>query len=121
MYSKNDKFSNLEKRICKLENLIRNKFESVQISEFDCDNLIKMIKRQCAGLPDFDVDYADDNINNGFINIGVYNPEYITSYDVEAVDYNKYDVSVDDSFIGTAISIKDVASIIANNFKNIFV
>lgn len=115
----------LEARIARLENLLLNKnkkFENMQLSVFDCESLADMISNQLKDLRQCEVDYTDDNADYGFLNIGIYNPEYVTGYDIVANDFDSFEVTDEnDSRVGIANSFKRVAELIADHFRDNYV
>lgn len=99
----------------------RFKNENVSLTTFDCETIKQMLDGRFDDLPEIEVDVADDNSDYGFINIGIYNPEYITSYDLIVNDAVSVDVEHDDKKIGTSKSIEDATDMLADHFMEDYV
>ena len=72
-------------------------------------------------LPEVEVDITDDNSDYGFINVGLYNPEYITSYDIIVNDTKSVEIEHEDKKVGTAKSIEDAADMLADHFMEDYI
>lgn len=98
------------------ESKSRCKNEGVPLTSFDCELIKQMLEDYFDDLPEIEVDVTDDNSDYGFINVGIYNPEYITSYDI-IVNYTRsVEVDHEDKKIGTARSIEDATDMLADHF-----
>lgn len=124
-YRDNDAYTaSLESRINKLEKKLKSEsfkkifLENLMLSTFDCNQLSALVNKE---LPDCDIDFVDDNADNGFVNIAIYNPEYIADYDVIANDIDSFEVANDDKTVGIAKSFKEVAKMIATHFKKNYI
>lgn len=98
------------------ESKTRCKNEGVPLTSFDCELIKQMIEDYFDDLPEIEVDVTDDNSDYGFINVGIYNPEYITSYDIIVNDTRSVEVDHEDKKIGTARSIEDATDMLADHF-----
>lgn len=94
----------------------RRKCESVPLTTFDCETIEQILQDCFDDLPEVEIDVTDDNSDYGFLNVGIYNPEYVTSYDIIVNDAKSVDVEHDDKKIGTAKSIEDAADMLAEHF-----
>ena len=93
--------------------------ESVQLSSFDCENLATLIKDKLD--EDCFIDVNDDNADYGFVNISVDCNHLMNDYDIEAEDYNLFNIKSGDEELGTAKSFDEVSDLIANHFKDKFI
>lgn len=100
------------------ESKSRCKNEGVPLTSFDCELVKQMLEDYFDDLPEIEVDVTDDNSDYGFINVGIYNPEYITSYDIIVNDTRSVEVDHEDKKIGTARSIEDAADMLADHFMD---
>lgn len=98
------------------ESKARCKNEGVPLTSFDCELIKQMLEDYFDDLPEIEVDVTDDNSDYGFINVGIYNPEYITSYDIIVNDTRSVEVDHEDKKIGTARSIEDATDMLADHF-----
>lgn len=98
------------------ESKSRCKNEGVPLTSFDCELIKQMLEDYFDDLPEIEVDVTDDNSDYGFINVGIYNPEYITSYDIIVNDTRSVEVDHEDKKIGTARSIEDATDMLADHF-----
>lgn len=98
------------------ESKSRCKNEGVPLTSFDCELIKQMLEDYFDDLPEIEVDVTDDNSDYGFINVGIYNPEYITSYDIIVNDTMSVEVDHEDKKIGTARSIEDATDMLADHF-----
>ena len=98
------------------ESKVRCKNEGVPLTSFDCELIKQMLEDYFDDLPEIEVDVTDDNSDYGFINVGIYNPEYITSYDIIVNDTRSVEVDHEDKKIGTARSIEDATDMLADHF-----
>lgn len=98
------------------ESKVRCKNEGVPLTSFDCELIKQMLEDYFDDLPEIEVDVTDDNSDYGFINVGIYNPEYITSYDIIVNDTRYVEVDHEDKKIGTARSIEDATDMLADHF-----
>lgn len=102
------------------ESKTRCKNEGVPLTSFDCELIKQMLEDYFDDLPEIEVDVTDDNSDYGFINVGIYNgiynPEYITSYDIIVNGTRSVEVDHEDKKIGTARSIEDATDILADHF-----
>lgn len=98
------------------ESKTRCKNEGVPLTSFDCELIKQMLEDYFDDLPEIEVDVTDDNSDYGFINVGIYNPEYITSYDIIVNDTRSVEVDHEDKKIGTARSIEDATDMLADHF-----
>lgn len=98
------------------ESKTRCKNEGVPLTSFDCELIKQMLEDHFDDLPEIEVDVTDDNSDYGFINVGIYNPEYITSYDIIVNDTRSVEVDHEDKKIGTARSIEDATDMLADHF-----
>lgn len=98
------------------ESKSRCKNEGVPLTSFDCELIKQMLEDYFDDLPEIEVDVTDDNSDYGFINVGIYNPEYITSYDIIVNDTRSVEVDHEDKKIGTAKSIEDATDMLADHF-----
>lgn len=101
---------------CRRRRKVR-KNESIPLNTFDCEALLKLVENNLKDTG-AEADVTDDNADYGFINIGIYNPDFITDYDVIANEFDSFEVDHDDKSIGDADSLEDIAKIIADHFKN---
>jgi hypothetical protein len=99
----------------------RRKYENVLINPFDCETLEAIIEDNLDDLPEVDVEVTDDNGVHGFANVGIYNPEFIIDYDVMAIDYNSFEISINNNKIGKAKSLEDVGQIISDHFMDHYI
>ena len=98
------------------ESKSRCKNEGVPLTSFDCELIKQMLEDYFDDLPEIEVDVTDDNSDYGFINVGIYNPEYLTSYDIIVDDTRSVEVDHEDKKIGTARSIEDATDMLADHF-----
>lgn len=98
------------------ESKSRCKNEGVPLTSFDCELIKQILEDYFDDLPEIEVDVTDDNSDYGFINVGIYNPEYITSYDIIVNDTRSVEVDHEDKKIGTARSIEDATDMLADHF-----
>lgn len=98
------------------ESKSRCKNEGVPLTSFDCELIKQILEDYFDDLPEIEVDVTDDNSDYGFINVGIYNPEYITSYDIIVNDIRSVEVDHEDKKIGTARSIEDATDMLADHF-----
>lgn len=98
------------------ESKSRCKNEGVPLTSFDCELIKQMLEDYFDDLPEIEVDVTDDNSDYGFINVGIYNPEYITSYDIIVNDTRSVEVDHEDKKIGAARSIEDATDMLADHF-----
>ena len=98
------------------ESKSRCKNEGVPLTSFDCELIKQMLEDYFDDLPEIEIDVTDDNSDYGFINVGIYNPEYITSYDIIVNDTRSVEVDHEDKKIGTARSIEDATDMLADHF-----
>lgn len=98
------------------ESKTRCKNEGVPLTSFDCELIKQTLEDYFDDLPEIEVDVTDDNSDYGFINVGIYNPEYITSYDIIVNDTRSVEVDHEDKKIGTARSIEDATDMLADHF-----
>lgn len=98
------------------ESKARCKNEGVPLTSFDCELIKQMLEDYFDDLPEIEVDVTDDNSDYGFINVGIYNPEYVTSYDIIVNDTRSVEVDHEDKKIGTARSIEDATDMLADHF-----
>ena len=98
------------------ESKSRCKNEGVPLTSFDCELIKQMLEDYFDDLPEIEVDVTDDNSDYGFINVGIYNPEYITSYDIIVNDTRSVEVDHENKKIGTARSIEDATDMLADHF-----
>ena len=96
----------------------RRRFENVPLTTFDCENFEQIIKDFLDDLPEIDIDVTDENSEHGFINVGVYNPKYLTEYDVIVNNAKSVDIEHDGKKIGTAKSFEDAAEDLAKHFMD---
>ena len=102
------------------ESKSRCKNEGVPLTSFDCELIKQMLEDYFDDLPEIEVDVTDDNSDYGFINVGIYNPEYITSYDIIVNDTRSVEVDHEDKKIGTARSIEDATDMLADHFMEYY-
>lgn len=95
------------------------KNEAMPMSEFDCEDLALVVNNSVKKFG-FSADTADDNMENGFLNIGIYdeNDKYVTDYDIEVDAYNKLVVTNEDNKVGVVKSYKDVGALIADHIED---
>ena len=93
------------------------KNESVPLNPFDCEKLSKAVSDNLKDLKECEVDVTDDNADYGFVNIGIYNPDFVTDYYVIANKFNSFEVDYEDKSIGEADSLEGVGKIISDHFK----
>ena len=109
----------LEDRLYKLESNLYNsckcKNESLPFTTEDCKSLKQIIEDGLDDLPECEIDITDDNADYGYINIGVYNPNYITDYDIIQEDVNSFKVINNDNTL-EADSLDDAASMLCDHF-----
>ena len=99
----------------------RFKNENVPLTTFDCESIKQMLEDCFDDLPEVEVDVTDDNSDYGFINVGLYNPEYITSYDIIVNDAKSVEIEHEDKKVGTAKSIEDAADMLADHFMEDYI
>lgn len=97
----------------------RRVYESVPLTQFDCETINKLLNKEFKDKLGYSTDYADDNSDYGFLNIGIYDDkgEYITDYDIEVEEPNKIAISTDNREVGTANSFKQCAEKIFKDFE----
>ena len=95
--------------------LIKN--ESIPLNPFDCEKLSDAVSNSLKDLKELEIDVTDDNADYGFVNIGIYNPDFMTDYDVIANEFNSFEIDHQDKSIGKATSLEGVGKIIADHFK----
>ena len=103
------------------ESKSRCKNEGVPLTSFDCELIKQMLEDYFDDLPEIEVDVTDDNSDYGFINVGIYNPEYITSYDIIVNDTRFVEVDHEDKKIGIARSIEDATDMLADHFMEEYI
>lgn len=103
------------------ESKSRCKNEGVPLTSFECELIKQMLEDYFDDLPEIEVDVTDDNSDYGFINVGIYNPEYITSYDIIVNDTRSVEVDHEDKKIGTARSIEDATDMLADHFMEEYI
>ena len=106
--------ASLESRISNLERRIN---ENVALNQFDCGLLSSEIMKNLKDLKDCDIDLADDNAEYGFVSVGMYNPKYVTDYNITADEYNKFSVENNDKSVGECESFDEIGKLIADHFK----
>lgn len=99
----------------------RRKYENVPLTTFDCETIQQIIEDDFDDLPEIKVDVTDDNADYGFINVGIYNDEYLTDYDIIVNDATSVEVSQNDKKIGEADSLEDAADLLANHFMKNYI
>lgn len=90
--------------------------ESVPLTTMDCESLRQIIEDNFDDLPEIEIDITDDNADYGFINVGIFNPEYIADYDIIANEADEFEVTFNDKTVGTAKSLEDAADILSDHF-----
>jgi hypothetical protein len=97
----------------------RRKFENVPLTTFDCKNIQSLVEKAFTeyDLPELEVDIADDNADYGFLNVSVYNPDYVTDYDLIVNESNSIELENNDKKVGTAKSFRDAADMLARHFN----
>lgn len=97
----------------------RRVYESVPLTQFDCETINKLLNKEFKDKLGYSTDYADDNSDYGYLNIGIYDDkgEYITDYDLEVEEPNKIAISTDNREVGTANSFKQCAEKIFKDFE----
>lgn len=127
-YRDNVEYSaSLEARIRKLEKKLKSEslkkiLENLMLSTFDCESLVNMLTKELRNLRECKIEYSDDNADYGFINLGIYNPKYITSYNIIANDYNSFEINDENNhYVGKVDSFKKIAKLIADHFRNNFI
>lgn len=96
----------------------RSKFESVPLTTLDCEYFEQIIKDYLDDLPEIEIDIADDNSDHGFINVGIYNPKYVTEYDIIVNNVKSVDIEHNGKKIGTTKSFEDAAEELAEHFMD---
>lgn len=109
--------ASLESRISKLEKKLKN--ESISLNTFDCETLLKILENNIKNTG-AKADIADDNADYGFISIAIYNPDYVTDYDIIADKFNSFEVNNEDKSVGKAKSFEEIGKLIANHYKENF-
>jgi len=95
------------------------KFEEVSLTALDCQYILKSVDRLLSDISDnASSKVEDDNSDYGFINVAIYNPNYVTDYDIIARDYNKFEVIHNDKNIRTVSDLKKVAEVVVNDFSS---
>lgn len=99
----------------------RRKYENVPLTTFDCESIKQMLEDCFDDLPEIEIDVTDDNSDYGFVNVGIYNPEYVTSYDIIVNDAKSVEIEHEDKKVGTAKSIEDAADMLADHFMEDYI
>jgi len=99
----------------------RCKYENIPLTTFDCGVIEQTIKDSFDDLPEVDIEVTDDNSDYGFLNVGIYNPEYVTSYDIIVNEAESVDVEHEGKKVGTAESIEDAADMLAEHFMKDYI
>lgn len=109
----------LEQRVRKLERLISN--ENVSLTDFDCDRLESVINLHLKKFG-CTAEIEDDNADYGFVNAGIYNKdgEYVTDYDISAVEYNLFEITNDDKKVKSVNSYNEIGKAIADHYGKNF-
>ena len=97
------------------------KFENVSLTAFDCEVIKQSVEDYLDDLPEIDIDVTDDNSDYGFVSVGLYNPEYLTSYDIIVKDTDSVEIDHDDKKVGTAKSIEDATELLADHFMGDYI
>lgn len=115
----------LEDRLYKLESKLYNsrkcKNESLPFTTEDSESLRQIIEDRLDSLHEceigcqFEIDITDDNADYGYLNIGIYNPNYITDYDIVQEDVNSFKVINNDDTL-EADSLDDAAHMLCDHF-----
>lgn len=95
------------------------KNENISLSTFDCNYLLKTVEDNIKNTG-AEADVTDDNGDYGFVNVGIFNPDFVTAYDVIAVDLDLFEVEHEDRLIGKGKSFEEVGKLIANHYKKNF-
>lgn len=95
------------------------KNENVPLNTFDCEALLKIVEDNIKSTG-AEADVTDDNADYGFINVGIYNPDFVTDYDVIANEFDSFEVDHEDKPIGKAKSFEEIGKIIADHYKENF-
>lgn len=110
------RWDSFDEQYCNVGSMNRNKkYENVSLTDFDCESLVDKINNLLSKV-NAEVDVADDNADYGFINIGVYNPDFVTDYDLIAKDTDLFEVDHEDRSIGKAKSLNEICKLIADHF-----
>ena len=109
----------LEDRLYKLESKLyksrKCKNESLPFTTEDCKSVKQIIEDGLDDLPECEIDITDDNADNGYLNIGIYNPNYVTDYDIVQEDVNSFKVINNDNTL-EADSLDDAAYMLCDHF-----
>jgi hypothetical protein len=126
------RISRLEKLLSKSNNRSR-KFESddfsngpvkngdVPLTLLECEEIKQTVEDYLDDLPEIKVNINDDNSDYGYIKVGLYNPTYVTDYDivVSRADYTK--VIHRNKTIGTVDSLDSAAELLAKDFMKDYI
>ena len=99
----------------------RCKNEEVSLTTFDCESLKQMVEDNLDDLPECEIDITDDNADYGHVNVGIYNPDYITDYDIIANDVDSFEIINDDKKLGEADSLDDAADMLCDHFMDNYI
>lgn len=110
--------ASLESRISRLEKKLKN--ENISLNTFDCEALLKILENNIKSTG-AKADIADDNADYGFISIAIYNPDYVTDYDIIADKFDSFEVNNEDKSVGKAKSFEEIGKLIADHYKENFV
>lgn len=110
--------ASLEARISRLEKKLKN--ENISLNTFDCEALLKILENNIKSTG-AKADIADDNADYGFISIAIYNPDYVTDYDIIADKFDSFEVNNEDKSVGKAKSFEEIGKLIADHYKENFV
>lgn len=92
------------------------KYEDVSLTTFDCESIRQQVEDLLDDTPEVTVDINDDNSDYGFLNIGFFNPEYLTDYDIIAKDVKSFEVEQDGKNVGKARSVEDAIDLLVDKF-----
>jgi predicted ArsR family transcriptional regulator len=110
--------ASLESRISRLEKKLKN--ENISLNTFDCEALLKILENNIKSTG-AKADIADDNADYGFVSIAIYNPDYVTDYDIIADKFDSFEVNNEDKSVGKAKSFEEIGKLIADHYKENFV
>jgi hypothetical protein len=97
------------------------KNENVPLTTFDCGAIKQAVEDYLDDLPEVKINVNDDNSDYGYIKVSLYNPKYLTDYEIIVSDSNSIKLIHKNKTVDTVGSIDDAVELLSKDFMKDYI